>query len=368
MKLEKGVISNTQLMLLILSFMEFMVMSINFVYSISGTDTWISVLTAYPIVILVAIGYTAIAKSYPGQNLVQLNDMALGPYMGKFFSALYIWFFFEYMIHFAYYFNSFWITYIMDETPREAFVILLMFVCAMAVRSGIEVISRCSSILAVIVVIVVLSTAILLTKDMRLDHFSPILQISPKNFIQSVHIILTIPFCDIVAFLMIFPYTKENKKVRKPILIAISLSTAILLITVVITTAVLGARMATSTSATFAVTREIDIAKVLTRLDVLVAITLLITVFVKVSVFYYATALGLAQLLKLRSYKPLVVPIGILAAVISANLYPSDMEQVYCAQYIWPFNASLFEFVLPAITLIVIGIRRLIKRKEGICG
>ena len=64
MKLEKGVISNTQLMLLILSFMEFMVMSINFVYSISGTDTWISVLTAFPIVILVAIGYTAIAKSY----------------------------------------------------------------------------------------------------------------------------------------------------------------------------------------------------------------------------------------------------------------------------------------------------------------
>lgn len=365
MKLEKGVISNTQLMFLILGFMEFMVMSINFIYSVSGIDTWISILAAYPIAILVAIGYTAIAKSYPGENLIQLNDMALGPYIGKLFSALYIWFFFEYMIHFAYYFNSFWITYIMAETPREAFVILLMFVCAMAVRNGIEVIARCSSIFAIIVIIMVLSIAVLLAKDMRLDHFSPILQISPKDFIQSVHVILTIPFCDIVAFLMIVPYTKDNKKIRKPMLIAISLSTVILLITVMGTTAVLGARMASTTSATFAVIREIDIAKVLTRLDVLVAITLLITIFVKVAVFYYATVLGLAQLLKLRSYKPLVVPIGILAAVISANLYPSDMEQVYCAQFIWPFNASLFEFVLPAVTLIVIGIRRLIKRKRG---
>ena len=368
MKLEKGVISNTQLMLLILSFMEFMVMSINFVYSVSGTDTWISVLTAYPIAILIAIGYMAIARSYPGQNLIQLNDKALGPYIGKFFSVLYLWFFFEYMIHYAYYFNSFWITYIMSETPRVAFVIMLMFICAIAVRSGIEVIARCSSIFAIIVVIVVVSSAVLLAKDMRMDHFFPILEMPTKNFIQSIHIILTISFCDIVAFLMIFPYTKENKKIRKPALIAISLSTVVLLFTVLGTTTVLGARMMTSTSAAFAVTREIDIANVLTRLDVLVAITLLITVFVKISVFYYVTALGLAQLLKLKSYKPLVVPIGILATAISANLYPSDMEQVYCAQDIWPFNASLFEFVLPAITLIVIGIRRLINRKKGVCG
>lgn len=364
MKLEKGIISNTQLMLLILGFMEFAVMSINFVYSISGTDTWIATLAAYGITILVVIGYTAIAKKYPGKNLVQINDAVFGPYIGKLFSALYIWFFFEYMIHFAYFFNSFWITYIMTETPRLIFVIMLIIVCAAAVRSGINVIARCGALFAIIVPLMSLTVAVLLIKDMKISHFLPILEISPKDFIQSVHIILTIQFCDIVAFLMIFPSSENNKKIRKSMLIAISISTVLLLLAVIVSTGVLGARMNNSSSVSFAVTREIDVGKVLTRLDVLVAIILLITVFVKVTVFYYATVLGLAQVLKLRSYKPLIVPIGILAIAISANLYPSNMEQVYCAQYIWPFNASLFEFVLPAITLIVIGIRYLVENRK----
>jgi len=365
MKLEKGVITNTQLIFLILGFMEFMVMSINFVYSISGTDTWITVLAAYAITILVAVGYTAIAKRYPGKNLVEINDAVLGPYLGKVFSALYIWFFFEYMIHIAYYFNSFWITYIMTETPRVVFIIMLILVCAAAVSSGIEVIARCGAVFSIMVPIMALFAGALLLKDMEGYHFLPILEISPKEFIQSVHIILTIQFCDIVALLMILPYAENNKKIRKPMLIAVSLSAALLLFTVLLSTAILGVRVNDSTSVTFAITREIDVGKVLTRLDVLIAITLLITVFVKVTVFYYATVLGMAQLLKLRSYKPLVVPVGIITIAISANLYPSDMEQVYCAQYIWPFNASLFEFILPAITLIVIGIRSLAENRKG---
>lgn len=367
MKLEKGVISNTQLIFLILGFMEFMVMSINFVYSISGTDTWITVLAAYAVTILVVIGYTAIAKKYPGKNLVEINDAVFGPYLGKVFSVFYIWFFFEYMIHIAYYFNSFWITYIMTETPRVVFIIMLILVCGAAVRSGIEVIARCSALFAVMVPIMALLASALMLKDMDLFHFLPILEISPKDFIQSVHIILTIQFCDIVALLMILPYAEDNKKIRKPMLIAVSVSAALLLFVAFLSTAVLGVRMNDSTSVTFAITREIDAAKVLTRLDVLIAITLLITVFVKISVFYYATVLGMAQILKLRSYKPLIVPIGIITIAIAANLYPSDMEQVYCAQYIWPFNASLFEFILPAVTLVVIGIRSFAENRKEKC-
>ena len=256
----------------------------------------------------------------------------------------------------------------MTETPRAAFVIMLMIVSAMAVRSGIEVIARCSFLFAIVVAFAVLTSDALLIKNLELSNFFPILDITPQKFIQSVHVILTIPFCDIVTFLMIMPYTEDNKKVRKPMLLAISLSTVLLLIVVAVSIAVAGPRIVTSTSTTFAIAREIDIGKVLTRLDVLIAITLLITAFMKVTVFYYATVLGLAGLLKMRSYKPLIVPIGILAIAISSYLYPSDMEQVYCADFIWPFNATLFEFILPAITLIVIGIRTIKKKREGESG
>jgi spore germination protein (amino acid permease) len=364
MKLENGEISNTQLMFFVLSFLQSMILTINFVYPLIKQDTWLAVLAGFPISILFTLLYLAIALKFPGKNLVQINYIVFGPYLGKVISATYIWFFFQCMIHYMYFFNSFWITYVMPETPRLAFLIMFIFVCGMAVRKGIEVIARCSFSFVVIVTVSILAVTFLLIGDMKPSNLLPILEVSPMKFIQSVHIILAIPFCDIVAFLYILPYTANNRQIRKPVLIGLSMSTVQLLIVVLRDAVVLGPRLPIATSASFAISRQIDIANILTRLDILVAITMLITVFMKVTVFYYVTVLGIAQTLKLRSYLPLVVPIGVITIFIAATLYPSDMEQVYAGQYVWPFNASISEFLVPIVTMIVILIRRL-PIKEG---
>lgn len=362
MKLENGQISNKQLMFLVLSFLQSMILTINFVYSITKQNTWIAVLTAFVITILFTMLYLKIGLKFPGKNLIEINDIVFGPYLGKLISASYIWFFFEYMIHYMYFFNSFWITYIMPETPRIAFLIMLIFVSNMAVRNGIECIARCSFVFIITVAISILAVTVLLIPDMKPSNLLPIFEVEPLKFIQSVHIILVIPFCDIVAFLYILPYTSNKLKVRKPVLIGLSLSAIQLLIVVLRDAAVLGPRMFIASSASFAVSRQIDIANVLTRLDVLIAITMLITIFMKITIFYYITVLGIAQILKLRSYKPLIVPIGAITISFATTLYPSDMEQIYAGQFVWPFYASTNEFIIPVITIIIIAIRRLPKK------
>lgn len=361
MKLESGEISNNQLMLLVLSFMQSMILTINFVYSITAQNTWLAVLTGFLIAIFFTLLYLSIGLKYPEKNLIEINDIVFGRYIGKLISATYIWFFFEYMIHYMYFFNSFWLTYIMPETPRVAFLIMFIPVCGMAVYNGLEVIARCSFTFIIIVTFSVAAVTILLIPDMKPSNLLPLFEVEPLKFIQSVHIILVIPFCDIVAFLYILPYTSNKRQVRKPVLIGMTLSALQLLIVVLRDALVLGPRMLIASSASFAVSRQIDIANVLTRLDILVAITMLITIFTKVTIFYYVTVLGIAQVLKLRSYRPLIIPIGVLTIAIATTLYPSDMEQVYAGQFVWPFNASVSEFIIPVITIIVIAIRRLLK-------
>jgi spore germination protein KB len=144
----------------------------------------------------------------------------------------------------------------------------------------------------------------------------------------------------------------------------ISLSAVQLLVVVLRDIVVLGPKILITSSASFAVARLIDIANFLTRLDILIAITMLITVFMKVTIFYYVTVLGIAQVFKLRSYIPIIAPVGVLAVTIAANLYPSDMEQIYAGQFVWPFNASVSEFIVPILTIIVILFRKLPKKKE----
>jgi Spore germination protein. len=104
MKLENGEISNTQLMLLVLSFLQSMILTINFVYSITKYDTWIAVLVGYVIAIIFTLLYLAIGLKFPGKNLVEINDIVFRPYFGKLISASYIWFFFQYMVHYMYFF------------------------------------------------------------------------------------------------------------------------------------------------------------------------------------------------------------------------------------------------------------------------
>lgn len=366
MRLEKGVISNSQLTILIVSFLQGMILTIDFTYVITRQGTWLAVLAGFVAAILLALLYTAITQKFPGWNLIQINDCVFGPYLGKVVSLSYIWFFFEVGIHYSYFFNSFWITYIMPETPRAAFLIMFLIVCAMAVSKGIEVIARCSFLFSAVVVIATVIITVLLIPEMKPSNLFPVIEFTAKQFIQAVHIILAIPFCEMVVFLMIFPYTAENSKVRKPVLLGVCLSALQLLIVVLRDILVMGPRILNTAAVSFAVSRIIDIADVLTRLDILVAIVLLITAFVKISVFYYATVLGLAQLLKLRSYLPLVVPIGILATAIAINLYSSDMEQIYAALYIWPFNTAVHEFIMPAVTLLVAVVRKIPKTKGAL--
>ncbi|HPE16105.1 MAG TPA: endospore germination permease [Oscillospiraceae bacterium] len=366
MKLEKGEISNAQLAVLTIAFLQAMTLTINFNYAITKQGTWLAVLAGFVLALPIAVLYTAIARRFPGQNLIQINDAVFGPYAGKLISILYIWFFIQLTIHYMFFFNSFWITYIMPETPRVAFLVMFAFVCAMAVWSGIEVIARCSYLFSAVVAVTIVTVAVLLVKEIEPGNLLPIVDFSLKDFVQSVHVILTVPFCDLVVFLMILPYTAQKQKIRKPVLIGVSLSAAQLLIVAVVSAAVMGQRILNTSSVSFAVPRLIDVADILTRLDILVAIMFLITVFMKISIFYYVTVLSLAQFLRLRAYRPLVVPIGVLCTAVAVRLYPSDLEQVYAATFVWPFNAAVYEILLPILTFAVILVRRLPKKEEAV--
>lgn len=138
-----------------------------------------------------------------------------------------------------------------------------------------------------------------------------------------------------------------------------------LLIVTVRNTAVLGITSTILTSPSFEAVRLIDIAKIITRLELLVAVVLLVTLFIKVSIFYYATVLGMAQLLRLRSYLPLVLPIGIISISITVFMYDSPVEEAYNGANIWPIWTIPFQLLIPPISLLTAKIRRLPKQREG---
>lgn len=364
MKIEKGIISSSQLIFMVIGFIQASNLLLVFSSRIVSHDGWVAILVALGISIPVVLSYAALAQEFPGKNLIQISDIVYGVYLGKLIAMSYIFIFLSLVSLNLRFFSDFLISYIMPETPLWAILVMLTFISAWAVRAGIEVIARCSFIVIVTALLIIVATTLFLVLDMDILNFLPVLDLPLKDFIQGVHIIFSIHYLEIVVFLMIVAFVNKTKQIKSSMIWGLIVGGVSLLILEVRNVAVLGAVANIVTSPSFVVARYISVAEVFTRLEMFVAIMLIATVFLKVSILYYATVLGLAQTLNLRSYLPLVIPIGIIAISLSIISADSSMEQLYAGMYIWPVFILPFQ-LFPVLSLFIVKLRKKFKKQEA---
>jgi spore germination protein KB len=80
--------------------------------------------------------------------------------------------------------------------------------------------------------------------------------------------------------------------------------------------------------------------------------------FVKISVFYYASALGTAQWLNLSDYRPVVWPIGILIVIFSFWSLPSTIDVNRNDTSVFPLQGILMQTIIPLLLLVIAVVRK----------
>lgn len=355
-KLEQGRIPGQQLTSLLIGFLLGTAIVI-IPGSEVGQDHWISLIIGFAEGLVFAWLYICLAARYPGQTLIEINDKVFGPILGRLISLLYIWFFMHIAALVLRDFGDFFITIVYPETPMPVILIMLTLLCASAVRNGIEVIARCSLLLVPIALMTVLVTAGLLLPEMDFSNLLPLLDKPLPAILWSGHIIATFPYGESVVFLMILAFLQKPAQGRTSYISAFTVVLLFFLMVSIRNTAVLGLQASNTVYPSYEVTRMISIAEILTRLEVLLAATYLFMGFLKLSVLYYAASLGLAQLLSLRSYLPLVLPLGSLLISLSILQIESTMENAFFTARISPINKLPYEVFLPCLTLAVSRLR-----------
>lgn len=333
--------------------------------SISKQDSWLAVIVAAVISLPALLIYLSLMRRFPGKNLMEILELIYGTFLGKAVSLLYILFFFQISFENLRVMGDLMLTYIIPETPLVVIAIIFIVLAGWITRKGLEVLARFAFVAVAIVSAMIVATFILLIPQMDATNFLPILDIPPKDFIQGVHIAAAIPICEVMAFMMIIPYVNSAKQVKKSFLLGCTAGVITLLVDAIRNIAVLGPLYAISISPSIDAVRLIDIANILTRLEVLVITALVLMLFFKTSVLFYSVVLGIAQTFRLPSYAPMVFPVGALV-IINSLLGESNVEQFYVAANMWPFYATIYEFVIPAVSLIIAMIRGLTNKTGGI--
>lgn len=364
MKIVKEHITARQFMFSMLAFVMGSSLLTSFFSDVLKQNTWIGVIVAYLLGLPMIFISLYILSKYPGKSLIEINDILFGRWLGKVFSALYIFYFFTLISLNTYDVCSFIIGYMMPETPPQVVALLFLLVPALLVRRGMDSIARIAPFFCIIQIITMAMFSLFQIKDMHIDNLFPIFRIPVKEFIQGTHTIFALPFGELVSFLMIIPSVDDQKKVRKNMLTAYTVGAVIMLLIVVNEILVLGPALEFFALPSFEAIRLIDLADVISRMDTLYALMLYMLRFYKVSILLYACSLSLAQAAELTQYRPLVTPIAILAALLSIFIHASSVANFEWGRGSAAIYSTFFNVGLPLIAFVVCLIRNAISKRR----
>lgn len=355
--MEQAKISSYQLFVLLLLFQ--LGSALLFPLGIDANqDAWLAILIATLGGFLIFFIYYGLFLIYPDVLPTTYVQDIIGKFFGRICSTLF-------MVYFTYFaariLRDFGEMLAVIEYPSTPLVInhlLLIFVVAYSVRKGIEVLARTGEILFVLIYLMALAgfSLIVFSSLIDLDRLKPFLEdgIWPVIKVALTQIIF-FPFGELFVFSMIFPYIADRKKVKFASLFALGLSGVNLAISTAINISVLGAfEVKRSQFPLLGTIQSIEIADFLERLDIFFMLALIILGFFKLSMYFYAITIGMADIWNVKEPTKLVSPIGFVVLLFSIAIASNMEEHVEEGVKAIAINLQLpFQIIIPLILLII---------------
>jgi spore germination protein KB len=368
-QLEKGKISNIQFTLLIILFgvSSGVLIIASTVGSIAGKDSWIAVLLSFIPSILIIWLVHLLGRRFPERNLIELTEIIAGKWFGKLISLIFILYFLLLASLILREVGEFVVTTILPGTPLEVVHITFIVVVVYTLRKGSEVFARSSEIFFPYVLLFLLLIFLLLFPHFELNNIRPILADGIMPVLSGTIPVLWYSFFEMIIFLMIYPYVQEKKNRARSLFIGTIVISFVFFITVLGSTLVMGENiMVRSTYPGFGLARQIRIGDFFQRVELMIIGVWLLSMYFKVLICFYATALGTAQWLRLSNYRLLLIPLAILILGIATWSTNNTAEFGMFIQKRWTFIAGSIGVLLPIFLLITAVVRKLDERKGGV--
>lgn len=357
--LENGKISTRQF-----TFLLFCLLSSSFYFNMPQIkiahlqqDVWQIVVVSWIFDAALAVVFQFLGRRYPNKTMVEYAETILGTWFGKFVGLSFVLLFacgaVLYLMDMSYFLT---IT-MMPETPIYAFSLVLILVSAYAVNAGLEVIARLSEIIGPIMIL-----SLLIAFTLNLNHIDfikllPMFQHSPVAVLkESIRTISTFGLCTVMGIFMAYHNTPQETLKAKLIAITIGALLAILILLELI--AVLGINMSrVEIFPVFRLAKYIDIGGFFERIEPLMMIFWVGGTFIAITILYYSSTLGLAQILKLSKYQSATPFMGAGFLLISLFGFRNVSELNQFIEDVFPYGALFIETMLMLLLFAVSYLR-----------
>lgn len=333
------------------------------VIAFAGNAAWISLLLSTVVGFGLLLAIMAWHKKHPSFTLVDCSRAALG----RFWTSLLLLPFLLYLTLMVTWIvigvGGFMTSTTMRNTPDYMFYFLVLVSAAVTVRAGIEVMVRMFAMFAVILLFFVAVVLVL-----SIDHYHPsfLLPIAPdglKPILLGSYFTFGFPYAEVVVFTMLLPYTAKSShpKIRKYMILALGWNSVVLVLATICSLMVFGPVAADFRFPLYSVSRIIDYADFLQRIESVVGISLLAGSYMKATIALYALHAMIAQLGGLQDRRRIVFPLTLVCFLLTITMFESQAEFTEKVNLQWPlinFFCAVVPFLLIAVACMLLPRRQ----------
>lgn len=326
-------------------------------------NAWISTIIGMVAGLLTTYMYSRFVKAYPNLTLIQAIQKTLGKWLGTILSLMTLMFFLMIGVGSMREISDFVVSEMLPGTPIPSILILFMLIVIMATRLGIEVIGRAGEIFTPMIIILFLVLTVAIIPQIEFVRIMPIMEDGIKPVLRGAISITSYTFLETVIFLMILPSVNQQEKITKSFLQGALLGGIVIFITLTVSILVLGPDLTTrDIFPSYNIARRISVGGFFERVEALIALQWMLTLFIKITLYFYAFILGLSQLLKLKEYRVLTLPTGLILVSLAPIIAPNFTYYNTVFDNYWVYYVITFGLFLPLVLLGVAMFRRALSK------
>jgi spore germination protein KB len=329
--------------------------------ALGGRDAWLSPVVAGAEGLIIVLTMLALSKRFPGLTPVEYLQELFGKWLGTLLGLYVVWLLIRQFSFMLREFTDFTTTVTLTRTPSDIILLLMMGVVYYGVRQGLEVLARVTQLVVIIELTQLLFSVVsLATKDIEIEHLTPLMENGPLPLLRSSLFIMNW-FGELIVVGFLLPYIRLKKGIAKASVYGVGAVTLLLVVTNVYTLGLFGDMIASRLQyGLYEVARYISIANFLERLDPIVMGVWIMLIYCKLAIFCYVSSLGLAQVLRLQDYRPVVGMVCLVGSVMSQHMFRHQADLTHFMETTYPPFGLLIDMVCP---LLLLGYAMIRKRK-----
>lgn len=330
----------------------------------AGADTWLPVIAAVLLAVPMILIYARLVDLSPNHDVLETMEQALGRPLASVVVIIYGWYALQVMYESVSNLGNFVVVAGLTETPKVVPALSLLLISLLAAKLGIEVLTRWSGVLLVVIILISVSAFVLVLQEVDLTNFLPVLYNGVLPVAVGTLSLLEFPFLEAVIFMFSGAAYQRPGGARQVMIWGHFLAGAVILFIISLTIAVVGPQIYQMLYyPVYGAVSRIDVAGFLTRLEFTVSFIFLVTTFVKTSVCLIAACRCVGFLMGESNYTYFATPLALSGIVGTFWIAEGTLEMEEMSLQLWPPLELAVQLILPAAIWITAEIR-LKKGKE----